>query len=200
MSYTLGTDFQCTGSICYGLGAKDAAFRQLQAQVNAVLSATAAGPLIAVDGKIGSGTVQAILILARVGPFGASAPFQKVKASAKPTTVAALVPELNAAIAQAVGGTSAPTGAGRAVAQAASAAAQVRATAPPAPGAPVAAGSPITGMATSQGGPVTTAPPAKKSTVFWWAAGLVGLAVAGFLLVHVAHKPKGHEEPALPPE
>jgi lysozyme family protein len=67
-----GRDFNCTSTICYGIGAQNATMLTLQGYINKF--ANAAGfPPISVDGKIGAGTIAAFrkvvaFVLAKAGP------------------------------------------------------------------------------------------------------------------------------------
>jgi LPXTG-motif cell wall-anchored protein len=51
-----GTGFNCTSDMCYGIGSHDAEFRQYQQLLNQIL-ASAGYSTVAVDGKIGTDTV-----------------------------------------------------------------------------------------------------------------------------------------------
>lgn len=67
-----GKDFNCTSTICYGIGAQNTTMLTLQGYINK-FAAAAGFPPIAVDGKIGAGTVAAFrkvvaFILAKSGP------------------------------------------------------------------------------------------------------------------------------------
>lgn len=65
MSFVRGSQYNCTSTICYGIGdAAHKALMQLQTVVNSALKATGSSTKVTVDGKIGSGTVSALWALA----------------------------------------------------------------------------------------------------------------------------------------
>lgn len=199
MSYSKGIDYNCSGAICYGIDAKDAAFRQVQALINAALARLGLGSSIAVDGKIGSGTVQAVLLLAKQPPFMSSPTLARVQASPKPDTVAMLVPELLQVFSDpttafdASGGPQTSTSTQNAQSQVGQIARGViaarMAQMPPVPATPP--------QSPNNVGVTSVLPTAVKSHIGWWLAGLAGAAATGFLLVHIAHR--RHEDDVEPP-
>lgn len=56
---SLNADFKCLSTSCYGIGAVDLIFRDLQTQLNR-LAGVAGFTKLAVDGKLGAGTVSAV--------------------------------------------------------------------------------------------------------------------------------------------
>lgn len=195
MSYAKGVDYNCTGSTCYGLGVRDDQFRQCQALINAAMARLGLGSSIGIDGKIGSDTIQALLALVKLPPYMNSPTLAKIKASPRPDTAAALVPELIQLFADQ--SFSMPPGTVAALSQTSAAATQARALAPMPQSYPASAPAAPSSIAPPSGG-VQALPIAPKGRVGWWIAGLTGLAAAGFLLVHVAHR-REHDTIEPPP-